>query len=46
MYLDEEGPTKSVEDLNTVCQRIPVHLILGEVSDFMFVFFNIFPEAR
>jgi pimeloyl-ACP methyl ester carboxylesterase len=35
MYLDEEGATKPVEDLNTICHRIPVHLILGEVPDFI-----------
>jgi len=37
MYLDEEGLIKPVEDLNEVCHFTPVHLILGEVSDFMFV---------
>lgn len=37
MYLDEEGLIKPVEDLNEVSHVTPVHLILGAVSDFMFV---------
>ncbi|KIM42647.1 hypothetical protein M413DRAFT_26672 [Hebeloma cylindrosporum] len=37
MYLDEEGLTNPVEALNKVCHLIPVHLILGEVPDLMFV---------
>ncbi|KAF8164732.1 Alpha/beta hydrolase fold-1 [Crassisporium funariophilum] len=35
MYLDEEGPTKPVEDLNKICHHIPVHLILGQICDFI-----------
>ena len=39
MYKDVEGPTKPVEDLNKICHQIPVHLILGEVDDLMYVNF-------
>ena len=35
MYIDEEGLIKPVEDLNKVCHLTPVHLIFGEVSNFM-----------
>lgn len=37
MYRDVEGPTKPVEDLNEICHRIPIHLILGKVDDLMYV---------
>ncbi|KIM42649.1 hypothetical protein M413DRAFT_444334 [Hebeloma cylindrosporum] len=35
MYLDVEGVIKPVEALNKVCHITSVHLILGEVSDFI-----------
>ncbi|KAJ3506578.1 hypothetical protein NLJ89_g6793 [Agrocybe chaxingu] len=37
MYIDEEGPLRSFSDLNRLCKdgRIPVHLILGEIPDFI-----------
>ncbi|KAF8815782.1 alpha/beta-hydrolase [Phlegmacium glaucopus] len=35
MYLDVDGPTKPVEDLNIICHRIPTHLILGQLADFI-----------
>ena len=37
MYRDIEGPTKPVEDLDEICHRIPIHLILGKVGDLMYV---------
>jgi len=37
MYVDEDGPTKPVEDLNKLCHRIPTHLILGQLPDLMYV---------
>ena len=37
MYRDIEGPTKPVEDLNKICHQIPIHLILGQVDDLMYV---------
>jgi hypothetical protein len=39
MYLDEEGLIKPVEHLNEFSHVTPVHLILGEVPDFMFASF-------
>ncbi|PPR04917.1 hypothetical protein CVT24_007161 [Panaeolus cyanescens] len=33
MYMDEGGPTKPVEALNIISQRMPVHLILGDKKD-------------
>lgn len=33
MYMDAEGPTKPVKDLNKICHQIPTHLILGQISD-------------
>lgn len=37
MYLDVEGSIKPVDDLNLVCHRIPVDLVLGKKPDFMCV---------
>jgi len=33
MYMDHDGPTKPVEDLNRVCARMSVHIIFGDVKD-------------
>jgi fermentation-respiration switch protein FrsA (DUF1100 family) len=35
MYLDPDGSTKPVEDLNLICHRIPVYLVLGKTPDFI-----------
>ena len=37
MYMDIEGPTKPIQDLNKICHRIPTHLILGQIADLMYV---------
>lgn len=37
MYLDEEGPIKPVEVLDDICHTMPVHVILGDSPDFMYV---------
>jgi len=45
MYLDEEGLTKPVRDLNKVCPITPVYLILGKLPDFMFILFALSSAA-
>jgi hypothetical protein len=40
MYRDPEGATKPVESLNVACREKPVHIILGGIADFMYVFFD------
>ncbi|KDQ62330.1 hypothetical protein JAAARDRAFT_149140 [Jaapia argillacea MUCL 33604] len=35
MYRDVEGPTKPVTDLNEACTRMPVHIVFGDVNDFL-----------
>ncbi|TFK33681.1 Alpha/Beta hydrolase protein [Crucibulum laeve] len=35
MYEDREGPTKPVEDMNRSCAKMPVHLVLGSVNDYI-----------
>jgi len=33
MYLDRDGPTKPVEDLNKACAQISVHIVFGDIND-------------
>ncbi|KAF7291785.1 Abhydrolase domain-containing protein mpaH [Mycena chlorophos] len=35
MYRDPDGATKPVETLNRICPTMPVHVILGEIADFV-----------
>ncbi|TFK53357.1 alpha/beta-hydrolase [Heliocybe sulcata] len=35
MYEDNEGSTKPVKCLDKACKRLPVHLILGEIDDYI-----------
>ncbi|KAJ7165670.1 Alpha/beta hydrolase fold-1 [Mycena crocata] len=35
MYRDPEGATKPIETLNRFCRTRPVHLILGDIADFV-----------
>ena len=35
MYNDVEGPNKPVEVLDAICHTIPIHLILGEIADYI-----------
>ncbi|KAH8830965.1 hypothetical protein DL96DRAFT_1595009 [Flagelloscypha sp. PMI_526] len=35
MYRDVDGPTKPIADLNKACARMPVHLIIGGINDFI-----------
>lgn len=39
MYRDVHGPTKPVLDLNLVCARMHVHVVFGDITDFVSVHF-------
>jgi hypothetical protein len=35
MYLDERGPNAAVEILDSISSTLPIHLVLGQVKDYM-----------
>jgi len=35
MYRDVDGPTKPIPGLQRTCSRIPVHIIFGNINDYM-----------
>ncbi|RXW18397.1 hypothetical protein EST38_g7468 [Candolleomyces aberdarensis] len=35
MYLDERGPNDAVEVLDRISSTLPIHLVLGQVKDYI-----------
>jgi len=35
MYRDKDGATTPIQDLNVICNRIPVHVIFGGNPDYL-----------
>lgn len=38
MYRDKDGATTPIQDLNVICNRIPVHVIFGGNPDYLWAF--------
>lgn len=40
MYMEPDGATKPVQDLDKVCPRIPVSIVFGSDNDYMYAVFT------